>query len=547
MNPWLVKWSNYLMISLLLSSCLLVQGTVVSPRLQAEENSAIVTTSNNEIIDQHALNSADWAEQSLPSLAGYLTQPAKREQDKARAIYRWITNKIGYNTQSWLTGSSGGDTSPEKVLLNRQTVSEGYARLFQRLGELAGLEVEIISGYSKSYSYSVEQPHLVKHVWNAVKLEGQWQLVDVTWGAGYLDEDKQQFVHLFQPHYFLTPPAQFIADHFPNDSKWQLLATPISKAEYEQRVYPRAVFFATGLAIGSHPHTLIHANQQVNITILGQEAALKAQLFQSNYVVDSSHITIQPQAGQYEIQATFPRPGSYVLRLFVKRVGDLKGYQWALDYKILVKESLPVNEKPVYLEPAFTETGLQIDSHPYQLITANQQLQVTLLAPTTTLVSAILYQNGNRLDKSLTFVQRNADKYEIDAIFPQTGKYMLRLFTKHQNEADYRPAVDYTIEAQQAMSGKVGFPKIDAPFKERNAYLYYPKQADLTPGKTQPFKLMVPAADKVAVVSGEQWSLLKKQGDVFEGEAIINPGIVTVYAKFTDAKKYASLLQYQAD
>ena len=539
-----LKWPNYLIISLLLSSCLPVQGTTVSSFSQSEENPISVTT--DETIDKYALNSPSWAEQSLPSLAGYLTQPAKRDQDKARAIYRWITHKIDYDNRS-LSTSNGGDNSPEKVLQNRHTGSEGYARLFQRLGELAGLEVAVITGYSKSYRYSVEQPHLLNHVWNAVKLDGQWQLLDVTWGAGYWDEEQKQFVRLFQPHYFLTPPAQFIADHFPNDSQWQLLQSPISKAEYEQRVYPRAIFFETGLTIGSHPDTLIHADKKINITILGQEADLKAQLLQSNYVVDSSHITIQPQAGQYEIQATFPRPGSYVLRLFVKRAGDLKGYQWALDYKILVKESLPVNEKPVYLEPAFTETGLQIDSHPYQLITANQQLQVTLLAPPTTLVSAILYQNGNRLDKSLTFVQRNADKYEIDAIFPQTGKYMLRLFTKYQNEADYRAAVDYTIEAQQAMSGEVGFPKIDAPFKERNAYLYYPKQTHLATGKPQRFKLMVPVADKVAVVSGEQWSLLKKQGDVFEGEAIINPGIVTVYAKFTDAKKYASLLQYQAD
>jgi transglutaminase/protease-like cytokinesis protein 3 len=547
MNQLLAKWSNYLMMALLLSSCLPIQGTAVSPFPQLGKNSASVTTSNDETIDKHALNSPDWAERSLPSLAGYLTQSARRDRDKARAIYRWITNKIDYDEQNLLTGSGGGNTSPEKVLLNRQTVSEGYARLFQRLGELAGLEVEIITGYSKSYSYSVEQPHSFNHVWNAVKLAGQWQLVDTTWGTGYWDEEKKQLVRLFQPHYFLTPPAQFIADHFPNDPQWQLLSSPISKAEYEQRVYPRAVFFATGLAIGSHSDTLIHANRQANITILGQQAAIKAQLLQSNYIVDSSHITIKPQAGQYEIQATFPRPGSYILRLFVKPASDLKGYQWALDYKILVKESLPISEKPVYLEPVFTETGLQIDSHPYQLITANQQLQVTLLAPATTLVSAILYQDGNRLDKSLTFVQRNADKYEIDAVFPQTGKYMLRLFAKHQNEADYRAAVDYTIEAQQAISGKVGFPKIDAPFKERHAYLYYPKQAHLATNKTQRFKLMVPSAVKVAVVSGEQWSLLQKQGNIFAGEAIINPGTVTVYAKFTDAKKYASLLQYQAD
>lgn len=59
------------------------------------------------------------------------------------------------------------------------------------------------------------------HVWNAIFLEGQWQLIDVTWDAGlWVQQDEQNRDR--KDHYFLPPPAIFIKDHLPALPMWQL-------------------------------------------------------------------------------------------------------------------------------------------------------------------------------------------------------------------------------------------------------------------------------------------------------------------------------------
>ncbi|MCS7045368.1 MAG: transglutaminase-like domain-containing protein, partial [Gemmataceae bacterium] len=50
-------------------------------------------------IDQHALKAPPEAEASLDSLAEYLAKPCKTDRDKARAIYRWITDRIAYDVE----------------------------------------------------------------------------------------------------------------------------------------------------------------------------------------------------------------------------------------------------------------------------------------------------------------------------------------------------------------------------------------------------------------------------------------------------------------
>jgi uncharacterized protein (TIGR03000 family) len=44
---------------------------------------------------------------------------------------------------------------------------------------------------------------MTAHAWNAVKLDGEWHLVDATWGAGGIKD--KQFVKKFKDYYFLAP------------------------------------------------------------------------------------------------------------------------------------------------------------------------------------------------------------------------------------------------------------------------------------------------------------------------------------------------------
>jgi hypothetical protein len=113
----------------------------------------------------------------------------------------------------------------------------------------AGLEAVSIPGYAKGTDYKDEvgfqKPN---HIWNAVKVDGRWQPLDVTWGAGFV---KNQWFHrVFQEQYFLTPPAYLVLTHLPCDPRWQLLPVPLTLRQFES--LPRADLELFSMGITHH-------------------------------------------------------------------------------------------------------------------------------------------------------------------------------------------------------------------------------------------------------------------------------------------------------
>jgi transglutaminase/protease-like cytokinesis protein 3 len=141
---------------------------------------------------------------SPDSLAYLLASPYRTDIEKARAIYSWIAQHISYNT--FFIGnfrrSAGAYVAPEedtttirkeadvmtaiKVLKRRTAVCDGYAKLFKTLCGYAGICSEVISGYARGH---IERNALFRtnDNWNAVMIDGAWQLADVTWGSGYVN------------------------------------------------------------------------------------------------------------------------------------------------------------------------------------------------------------------------------------------------------------------------------------------------------------------------------------------------------------------------
>lgn len=387
---------------------------------------------NWERIDTHALKTPNHVENSVQTLANYLVEPAENEHEKVRAIFRWVTQNIAYDTEGYFSGQYG-DLSPDGVLKSRSAVCDGYAGLFDMLGKAAGLEVVKVIGYSKGYSYAVgdQLDGASNHAWNAVMIDNKWYLLDATWGAGYLG-DNNKFVRKFQNHYFLTPPDEFIYDHLPSDAQWQLLEQPVSKQDYADFVYLRPAFFHTGLAIQSHRHSLIE-------------------------------------------------------------MGD--------------------------------------------------QITVTLRAPDRAVLLAQLMQGENKLDEAFTFLQRRNGSYNIQAIIPQSGRYVLRFFAKNRDEeGSYSWALDYSLTASEGRPG--GFPRAFSTFSENGGYLHSPMSGRLKRGSTQIFKIQVQSAEKVAVIMGDNWHDLNKEGDLFTGDVTINDKNIRVFAKLPGREQYDGLLEY---
>lgn len=184
-----------------------------------------------EDFDRHALQAPPEAEKSVDALAKYLVEPAKSDREKVRLIFRWITDRISYDTQSYFSGTPT-ETDAEGTLRTRTSVCEGYSNLFEALCKAAGVTEVKIVGYAKGYSYrNGAKFDDTNHAWNAVQLDGQWWIIDSTWGAGNVEG--KTFVKELKEFYYLTPPDIFLYSHLPEDPQYQYVKTPITKEQFE--------------------------------------------------------------------------------------------------------------------------------------------------------------------------------------------------------------------------------------------------------------------------------------------------------------------------
>lgn len=189
------------------------------------------------------------SEPTLDQLARELTSGLFSEREKVGAIFNWITGNISYkvssrigNTQAWrrrLVIEDEDASIPlkpldervaESVLMRREAVCDGYARLFKTLCQYAGIRAEVVNGYARGSS---NRGFRSNHSWNAVLIDGRWYLVDATWAAGYVGYFGDTFVRSYDARYFLAPPEQFIQDHYPEDPYWTLIPEAPAPPEFK--------------------------------------------------------------------------------------------------------------------------------------------------------------------------------------------------------------------------------------------------------------------------------------------------------------------------
>jgi hypothetical protein len=386
-------------------------------------------------IDDHALAAPASVQTSFKSLASWLTEPCRSDEEKARAIFRWITQNIDYDVDALLAGGPMSGNA-EDALRNKRGVCEGYAGLFMELASASGIKAAKISGFAKGYGYSPGQllGKVPNHAWNAVSIDGRWRLMDCTWGAGYISDDRK-FHRAFDPHYFLTPPGEFIYDHLPEKEEWQLLDSPRSRGEYERAVYVKPTFFALGLTLGDNTTGTLRSNGEVTVRLgVVRPIAAVVALFKGERNTDERYAFVQNELNALVVRVTPPDTGEHTLRLFAKASGDSGSYAWALDYRI----------------------------------------------------------ESSKRTKS----------------FPP-------------------------------------YPRKFSAFDDRNVRLLQPLSGLLQGGSVQQFRLKIPWAEQAAVIVNEYWTYLERDGEDLKGDVTIQPGSITVCAKYPGHEQWDTLLEFK--
>ena len=130
----------------------------------------------------------------LPQLA----LGGKTTYQKVQAIYNWITKNVRYDYAHLNDSTYKLQYTAYAAAINKTAVCQGYANLFYRLANDAGIDCRIITGTADGGN-GVWGPH----AWNIVKMDdGNYYCLDATW-----DEGRSSY------SYFLKGTAAFNEDH----------------------------------------------------------------------------------------------------------------------------------------------------------------------------------------------------------------------------------------------------------------------------------------------------------------------------------------------
>jgi hypothetical protein len=177
----------------------------------------------------------------IDKLAAQIKNDFKREDERARALFTWIALNIRYDNSPAAMGrkplrysyrteaerrakiAAIENDLAQKTLATKKGVCHGYAMLYTIVARKMGMESEVVHGSAKALPSDIgKMPGNSNHAWNAIKVNGQWKLVDVTWGAGGISAGAGTFAFRFDDKYFFTNPNVFFLNHFPDDKQWLL-------------------------------------------------------------------------------------------------------------------------------------------------------------------------------------------------------------------------------------------------------------------------------------------------------------------------------------
>ena len=281
----------------------------------------------------------------ISDLARDLTRDCKTDTERARVLYDWITGHITYDWKVWADIVAGANTytqpqDPLSVLQRGTAVCAGYAWLFDAFATSVGLDATFVIGNVRGYRGTADDnlvsPYL--HAWNSVQLDGQWYLLDSTWGARQDGESATDYLAR-RDYYFLTPANQMIFDHWPENPTAQLLSSPVNREAFQNLPNLKPTFFRTGLLLGNAFSDVIATpvGTPTGVAVAVPSGILIAATLSSHgQDLSVNNLFLRQNSLRTDVVVGPLPAGTYILRLYAKPATYPGPYECAADYAVTV-------------------------------------------------------------------------------------------------------------------------------------------------------------------------------------------------------------------
>jgi hypothetical protein len=273
-----------------------------------------------------SLRSKDPAEY-VRQAAAYIVKNAKDPFDKIKKAHDLVALTIRYDAASFLANRHVPQDYAS-VVKSRLAVCEGYANLFKKLCDEMAVECDIVHGYARGFGSSPfidESPSDSNHAWNVVNIESEWYFIDCTWDAGSLNG--RSFQADYGTDYLFIKPEHFIYDHFPENSRRQLLENPLSPVDFSRLPYYKPKFFEIVSGVTGNSDKVLRAAGKTELEFSMNDGFIPdIAVYDEGGGKKMEHRSfVQKEGGVYKAYLSFPSPGNYLVRLFVKKQNARNG------------------------------------------------------------------------------------------------------------------------------------------------------------------------------------------------------------------------------
>jgi hypothetical protein len=216
-------------------------------------------------------------ETTIESVAKYIAQQESDPYLRIKAIHDYVVSRVTYDLEVLKTGIRPAQDA-QTIFVTHKGVCEGYANLFMALGQAMGADVVYVRGkirrdlapidlIPKVFRLVYSDYDWTNHAWNAVKILGNWQLVDTTWDDG--DSSK---ISSYSADYLILPPKVMSISHFPDQRDWQLLHHHEDYNTFEKKPILTPDFFSEGLTLNSPTEYQTNVQKVAEIKITSSQS-----------------------------------------------------------------------------------------------------------------------------------------------------------------------------------------------------------------------------------------------------------------------------------
>ena len=343
--------------------------------------------------------------ETLPELVKSLTNGIGDAQGKVKVLHDWICDNIAYDCDVF-TDEGVGEQGYEPVLKKKKAVCVGYANLLYVMCQLAGVECDVVFGWSKGFNYPGYLREESDHAWNVVKIGNKWKLIDVTWDAGFVE--RRSFIKRYTLQWYNLTPAQFIYSHLPEEDEWQLLPEKQirSHAQFEKEPYVPGIFFEYGLSFGKDaPDYTNEIREAVGFDIVSTKNTISvfADLYGENSVPNMDRaVWLENSGSTRRFVFDVPDKATYKARFGAKASGAVSNPSYFsksdFEQNVLPKVAALLSQKKI------TQKELDLFEESYFLIEENGRYYY----------AEDLFDNPRNTanTKILKLLERNVNRYE---------------------------------------------------------------------------------------------------------------------------------------